>query len=171
MRIAIYGKLNSGKSTLAKYITDNFLEPYRKLSFADNVYLVAYKLFNMKEKDRTLLQNIAQKLREIDNYVFVNSTIKESLSYDNVVIDDCRFKEEFEYLKKNNFFTIKMKISDSIRKSRSPEDFEKNSKHFSENVEIDDSEFDLIITDEIQEIGYDEFNIEEVIEMIYKKKF
>ena len=44
---------------------------YRILSFADKIYDIAYDLFDMKEKDRKLLQDIGQKMREIDEKIFI----------------------------------------------------------------------------------------------------
>ena len=58
MRIAICGKMCSGKSTLAEYIKNKIEEELKCNividSFAKKVYDIAYELFNMKEKNRKL---------------------------------------------------------------------------------------------------------------------
>jgi hypothetical protein len=61
----------SGKSTLSKLIGNKFPHIYFKVnSFANKIYEVAYDLFNMKEKDRELLQNIGSRFIEIDQNVW-----------------------------------------------------------------------------------------------------
>ena len=82
MKIAISGKMCSGKSTIAKLIKeyDNRYEIY---SFGQKVKLIANELFGMdlENKDRTLLIQVASKFREIDinvwaNYIINQTTIK-----------------------------------------------------------------------------------------------
>ena len=64
VKIAITGKMYGGKTTIAKYIMEknnNFI----KLSFADKVKEIASDLFDMKEKDRYLLQSIGTKMLKL----------------------------------------------------------------------------------------------------------
>lgn len=66
--IGLLGKMGSGKTTLAnEFIKQD--NRFYKLAFADKVKELAIDLFKMKEKDRTLLQQIGQKLREIKDSV------------------------------------------------------------------------------------------------------
>ncbi len=62
LKIAIFGPLCSGKSTLAKYIMyyieSKYFDKIEKVSFGSMIYEIAYKLFDMKEKNRKLLQDI-----------------------------------------------------------------------------------------------------------------
>ena len=52
MKIAIIGKMCSGKSTLTQQIIKYYLKHkriiFKKVAFADKVYDIAYNLFNMK---------------------------------------------------------------------------------------------------------------------------
>ena len=50
---------------------------YKKFSFADKLKEIAKDLFFMKEKNRNLLINIGQKMRDIDENIWVNYTIKK----------------------------------------------------------------------------------------------
>ena len=71
MKIAITGKMCSGKSTLARIIKETNSN-YVIYSFGQKVKDVAKDLFNMKEKDRSLLTSIGTKMREIDYEVWIN---------------------------------------------------------------------------------------------------
>ena len=65
MKIGICGKMCSGKSTISDYIMRT--QPgYQKYSFAQKVKELCIELFNMKTKDRPLLINFANKMRDID---------------------------------------------------------------------------------------------------------
>ena len=68
-KIAITGKMCSGKTTIANYLIEKNNQ-FVKISFADKVKEIATDLFNMKEKNRYLLQSIGTKMREIDEDVW-----------------------------------------------------------------------------------------------------
>ena len=153
MRIAVIGKICSGKTTLSNSLINEFGKQniiFSKKSFADNVYKIAYDVFNMKEKDRSLLQSIGTKMREIDPNVWVNLTLQNLK--DNVIIDDCRFSNEIQSLKKSGFILIKLNISAELQMDRLKKTYKNSWKthdlsHVSE-CEInlfDDNIFDIII--------------------------
>ena len=77
MKIAICGKMCSGKTTLANYIMRTY-PGYQKYAFADKVKELCIELFQMKGKDRSLLINFANKMREIDSNVWINQVLKET---------------------------------------------------------------------------------------------
>ena len=108
-KIAIIGKICSGKSFLANYLVENY--NFKKYSFADPLKKIAKEYYNMKNKDRILLQDLAEKMKEIDKNVFVNYLVNKIDKEENVVIDDLRFENELLELKKNNFTIIKLKIN------------------------------------------------------------
>ena len=60
MKIAITGKMCSGKSTIADVLMEKD-DRYQIYSFGQKVKDVAKDLFDMKEKDRTLLTSIGTK--------------------------------------------------------------------------------------------------------------
>mgnify|MGYP001244946027 CR=1 FL=1 len=155
MKIGICGKMCSGKTTLANKIIDfNKNKKYVKDSFANKVYEIAYELFNMKEKDRYLLQQIGTNMRNIDNNVWINYIISKHKDTKNIIIDDVRYKNELLELKKNGYFLIKLKISSELQKKRIINLYKSNSKNHLDNINhsseisldnTEDEMFNLII--------------------------
>lgn len=167
MKIALFGKMASGKSTLSKYIQYYLDSKYdihlEKVSFADKIYDIAYDLFDMKEKDRKLLQDIGQKMREIDENIFTKHTLKKC-SNKNVIIEDCRLLSEFNELKNHDFIKIRIYISNELQYERLkkcyPDTYEQHLKNLNHRSEVEiqslnDSEFDLIINAEDGENVYE----------------
>lgn len=108
MKVAICGGMCSGKTTLSKYISKEFnLETF---SFADAVKMYASQIFDMQHKDRRLIQDFAEKLKEIDPDIWIKILDKKIKNIDNIVIDDLRFKNEYKYLRKNGFTIIRINI-------------------------------------------------------------
>jgi hypothetical protein len=109
-RIAFVGKMGSGKTTLAKYISLEY--GFTAISFASKIKELAVTLFGMdlEKKDRTLLQAIGQKMREIDPAVWPKCLMKQVKEYYppavRFVIDDCRFLNEAELLVDSGFTLI-----------------------------------------------------------------
>ena len=99
MKIAIIGKICSGKTTTADILI-GLNNDFQKLSFAGKVKNIAVDLFDMEKKDRKLLQQIGTYMREIDPDVWANYVVKQSKKYNYVVIDDLRYKNEYDLLKK-----------------------------------------------------------------------
>ena len=109
----------SGKSTLANKIIKYYKKKgivIVKRSFSELVYKIARDVFKMKQKNRKLLQQIGTKMREIDKNVFVNYIIND-LS-ENVIIDDCRYINEFDALYKAKFILIKINLPKKIQEKR-----------------------------------------------------
>ena len=119
MKIAVTGKMCSGKTTLCNYLCE--LEPrFRIFSFGKKVKDVASDLFNMDPqiKDRTLLTSIGQKMREIDKDVWVNYVINQCKDVEYCLVDDLRYQNEYEALVKNGFKIIQLNISDELQEYR-----------------------------------------------------
>ena len=140
MRIAVTGKMCSGKTTLCNYLCE--LEPrFQIFSFGKKVKDVASDLFNMDPqiKDRTLLTSIGQKMREINKDVWVNYVIEQCKDVEYCLVDDLRYQNEYEALIKNGFKIIQLNISDELQEYRIrniyPDNYEdhlKNRNHASE---------------------------------------
>lgn len=121
MKIAIIGKMCSGKSFLSNYLVKE--KNFTRIGFGDFVKKYAVEIFGMKTKDRKLLQELGQKLRQIDEYVWVKLLEKkldclEKNGYTNFVIDDVRFIQEVESLRKKGFIFIKLDIDRDLQKER-----------------------------------------------------
>ena len=71
MKFAIHGPMCSGKTTISNIIKKKDSE-YKTYSFGGKVKDIASDLFKMEGKDRSLLINVASKMREIDENVWVN---------------------------------------------------------------------------------------------------
>jgi len=114
------GKAGSGKSTVARYFVNRL--HFRKLAFADAVKLEAEAIFNramIKPKDRQLLQWLGDGARQFDENVWINHfgmllhTIeaayrKNQIKYNGIVVDDCRYPNEAEYLRQQGFKIFKL---------------------------------------------------------------
>tara|TARA_Y100001958_G_C21230745_1_gene556462 strand:+ start:776 stop:1291 length:516 start_codon:yes stop_codon:yes gene_type:complete len=159
MKIAICGKMCSGKSTIANMLKE-YDDRFEIFSFANKIKVLANELFNMdlKNKDRSLMIAIGSKMREIDPDVWVNYIIKETKDKEFCIIDDLRFQNELDILEKNDWKIISLNISQELQIERiknlykdNYEDHFKNRNHLSEkdflifkdNPLIIDSSLDL----------------------------
>ena len=112
-KIAITGKMCSGKTTLSNYLCQ--LQPkYQIFSFGKKVKEVAADLFGMDPnvKDRSLLTSIGQKMREINPDVWITYVLKQSEDIEYCLIDDLRYQNEYESLVKHGWKIIQLKVSD-----------------------------------------------------------
>ncbi len=170
MKIAIFGRMCSGKSTLCKYIQLYMENKYgvriQKISFGSKIYDIAYELFGMKEKNRKLLQDIGQKMREIDENVFTEYTMNRYRS-ENVIIEDCRLLSEFRVLKNEGYILIRIHISDSLQRERLMKCYEDtyeehllrlNHRSETEMMELTNDEFHLVL---LAEEGNENYKIVE----------
>lgn len=172
MKIAICGVMCSGKTTIANYIKKK-LNNVTILSFADKIKELAYDLFDMKEKDRKLLIQIGQKLKEIDDKVWIKYTIKQSNLSENIIIDDLRFQNELDELIKNDFILIKLIITPELQLERLKKTYPdtwQNHIHYirdkSESIhQLDNNLFHYIIN-----IDKQEKNINKIIDDIISSK-
>ena len=111
MKIAFCGRLASGKTTAAN-IVQGLIPETKRLSFAARIKELATELYGMDPnvKDRALLQDLGQKLREIDSDVWCNVVINKVPNFSSIVIDDLRFPNEWKALKENGFVIVKLWI-------------------------------------------------------------
>ena len=111
MKLAITGRMCSGKTTLSNTIQE--IEPrFQIFSFGKKVKEVATDLFGMDPltKDRTLLINFANKMREIDSNVWINQVLKETRGNKDCIIDDVRYQNEVDALLKDGWHFIQLHI-------------------------------------------------------------
>ena len=137
MKIAISGPMCSGKTTIAKCICE--INPsYNIHSFGGKIKELARDLFNMdKTKDRSLLINIANKMKDIDPDVWIKYILKECSNEKNCVIDDLRFENELEYLKNDPndlWYFIVLQIPKEIRINRINELYPNNCEDHIKNM-------------------------------------
>ena len=141
MIIGIAGKMGAGKDYLAKEF--NTHAEFKVLHFADGVYDIARKIFNMDLKDRILLQQIGTKMREIDSKVWIKNTMREAEKYTSVVIADVRYEGEVKAILEAGGKIILLNVNDDLRKHRvekrdnqfiHPDDWKKINNHSSETT-------------------------------------
>ena len=97
----------SGKTTISDIIKKHNSD-YKTYSFGGKVKDIARDLFKMEGKDRSLLINVASKMREIDPDIWAKYVIDE-IEHDkkkNCIIDDLRFQNEADYLKDWTFISL-----------------------------------------------------------------
>lgn len=118
VRLAISGKMRSGKDTLA----DRLVERYglRKYAFADGLKDVARELFGMRPgtKNRHLLVELGRKMCEIDRLVWVNQVLGKMPLRQDVVISDLRFQYEYHALKAFGFVVARVDCDHEARMRR-----------------------------------------------------
>ena len=133
MKIAITGKMCSGKSSIANLLVeeDNRFQIY---SFGQKVKDVAKDLFNMKEKDRTLLTSIGTKMREINPDVWVNYVIQQTEGETHCIVDDLRYQNEYEALSKAGFKIIQLILDPQIQEERIKKVYSNNYKDHLSNL-------------------------------------
>ena len=149
MRIAICGKMGSGKT----YIADRLSKEYnlKKISFAGKIKDIALDLFDTKNKDRKLLQTIADKMKEIDKDIWIKYVIREIKDKNDIIIDDLRFQNELYYLKEYNFIIIGLIIDDNTQLERLKDKYGSDyinhidRRNHNSEKEIDNLECDLKI--------------------------
>tara|TARA_Y100000389_G_C17429868_1_gene501889 strand:- start:1196 stop:1741 length:546 start_codon:yes stop_codon:yes gene_type:complete len=119
MKIAISGNICSGKSTLANEIIERYsIYKWKKLSFAGKVKELATELFGMTVKDRNLLINLATKMRDIDQDVWVKALMKQIRKNDFVVVDDLRMMNEYFKMSENFDLVINLQNEKEITEDR-----------------------------------------------------
>jgi len=133
MRLAISGKMTSGKTTMAAKlmaIHPNFV----KVSFADPIYDIAREYFNMQEKDRDLLIHIGESFRARDANVWINAFLRKVDQLEAqgkwVLVDDLRLLSEHSALRKHGFKLVRLNVSSNEQerrlKNKYPETFQEH---------------------------------------------
>lgn len=144
MKIAICGKMCSGKTTIANLIKE-YDNRYEIFSFGKKVKVIANELFGMdlNNKNRSLMVQIGTKMREIDLNVWANYIINETKDKEFCIIDDLRFQNELDLLQENNWKIIQLNIDEDLQIERlkklykdTYQDHINNKNHLSEKNDL-----------------------------------
>lgn len=121
--IIFIGKFASGKSYFSKKLETTLKSQYNltiyRIHISAKIKDIAIDLFEMKGKDRRLLQRIGEKMRSINKDVWINYTVRyiRDNSKEPFIIEDLRLPREYEIIKKNfpNTIAIKIEADNKIR--------------------------------------------------------
>lgn len=115
-KVILNSRAGGGKDTFADFLVDNY--GFKKITFAEGIYDIAYEYFGMTYKNRELLQNIGQKMREVDPLVWVKYAFKQAEQYEKVVISDCRQRNEYSFGLEKGFLPIHIDAKRDLRIKR-----------------------------------------------------
>ena len=121
MKIALFGKMRSGKDTVGEMLVE---EGFERFAFATGIGQIIEEYFPEAvadgKKPRKHYQHIGQKLRELNENVWINYLLKgvEASGVDYVVVTDGRQENEAVYLRENGFTIIKVVAPDELRIKR-----------------------------------------------------
>lgn len=153
MRVAVLGKLRSGKTEVANILEENRFEVMDFSDALKDCLKILYPYLDKEKKNRELLISVGQHLRALDEDIWVNILKHRILSSksENVLIMGVRQANEYEMLKSLGFKFIKIEANPDIRIERcinnndifSPETL----NHYTETL-LDDFEVDYMIKNE-----------------------
>jgi dephospho-CoA kinase len=148
MKIGLCGKMCAGKSFVANRLAEEYQA--KIFSFAGKVKEIARDLFNMKEKDRKLLQDIGKKMRDIDKNVWIDYVLRKTENINNVIVDDIRYPNELKALRDDGFIIFKLTIPEEDRieriKQTYPNDFQEHLERLNHESEMHITKLDADYT-------------------------
>lgn len=176
-RIAICGKLRSGKSAIADHLT--FEYGFTTMSFGTELKRQADELFADSEvfkteetrvpdifggtrvvserKPRELYQRYGQAMRSLDPDVWVNQLARTAKALANMrstiglVIDDLRQPNEYEWARANGYTIIRVTAPEDVRVERATalgDDFDTESLTHETEMHVDGFDVDYEITND-----------------------
>ena len=157
MKVALCGKMASGKTTMAKKIVESFLNELIHVFFREMFF--GNYLFDIPKghKDRIAYQKVGEGGRNfLYPEIWIDVLLKsvESSGLQNIVVDDVRYENEIKRFKEAGWKIVKINIEDNHQVERLqktyPDDWETHAKsrnHPSESEidTVDANNFDLII--------------------------
>lgn len=121
VKIAIFGKMRSGKDTIGKMLIEEF--NFKRYAFGTGIGNIIDKYFpeaTINGKPRKHYQHIGQQLRELDPDVWVKYLLKsvEKDGAKRVVVTDGRQVNEAERLRAEGYTIVKVVAPEEIRIKR-----------------------------------------------------
>lgn len=151
MKIAISGKITSGKTTTALKIKEKYKQ-FEIYNFAGRLKELTAELFDADPKDRKINQDFGEAVRAIDKLAWIRVIQKRIQDKEFVIIDDLRTPDEFDFCKKNGFYIIRLNISPEEQKRRMKNLYKEDWKthwerrnRYTETALDDCTDFDLVV--------------------------
>lgn len=162
--VALSGSAGCGKSTIADLLAKYY--GFRKLSFARRLKEICYELYpHLVEKPKEEQRGTLQKFGDYTRSIYLNCwrdvvlrTLKGLIRADLilsdftryqpmcVVIDDMRFKNEYDALKAAEFKLVRINRDKELRRKWG---YNVDDEHKSEH-ELDEMSFDLVIRNDYE---------------------
>lgn len=118
LRLFLFGRRGSGKSTVARFLAECTGVRIYKLS--EPLYRVARDVFGMKDRDRRLLQVLGDKFREVDPDCLLRC-LSLALYRDGpqaAVVEDVRLPREADWLRRMGFQGVLVRAPEPVRLAR-----------------------------------------------------
>lgn len=179
VKVAICGKMASGKTTLAERFVSEYSD-FGRFSLADAVKKFARFVYDIPEghKDRVAFQKIGDGARRhLYEDIWIHTLFNEVAHHEAVanndgfikhfVVDDVRYLNEVIKMKADGWLLVKLDISDDLQierlKNVYPDDWEthvgaRNHSSEAEVDEIPEGLFDVILTASNNEDSFDQLN-------------
>ena len=150
-KIAIVGKIRSGKDTAADYIIQNYgLKPY---SFGSGITEVINRYFPdafTEGKPRKHYQVIGQAFRELNADIWVEILERKLQEAPNtsVIVTDLRQLNEYKRLKELGFTIIKIEASETVRIQRIEREgdvFSREQLNHETEIQADKCPYDYLV--------------------------
>ena len=154
MKIALFGKIRSGKDTVGKVLTDDY--GFTRYAFGDAIGEVIKDYFPdafAGGKPRKHYQVIGQSFRQLDEDVWVKKVINdiESAGHERIIITDGRQVNEAEKMRDAGFLIVKVICDEKIRIKRmmdSGDVFNEESLTHETELQVDKVVPDVVIINE-----------------------
>lgn len=145
MNLALYGRSGSGKSFVASILENQF--GYSKVSTGDLCRSVSRIVFGNEDKGN--LNRISEKLREIDENIWIEAALRRVSGQGPVVFDSIRYLSDHLCLTRLGYKTVRIvsesRLSRRRLKERGQTISEEDFSHRSE-WEVDKCSFHATIT-------------------------
>ncbi len=145
--IGLGHKARQGKDLAARLLMERFPGRVHRVAFADALYAHARLVYGMGRKDAQLLQRVGMDMREageVDVWLRLVAWRIADIDADArepflAVIPDCRFPNEFAFVKRHGGTTVRLRRFDRGRPYVDPS---RPADHISE-IALDDAPWDV----------------------------
>lgn len=145
MKIALIGKSGTGKSEVAKCLSENF--GLKVIKTGTICRKISQLLLGNEDKASTQLLDDA--LTQIDPSIFLKASMRNADIEEDFVIDALRFLSDYDFACRRDILTVRVLANDTARVARLRHrgqvfELSKDGKHRSE-IELDDVSVDYEI--------------------------